>query len=55
MLDMNTVTSCVSFSTFDNIVVESDRDYKVILESSDAAVSITTQQAVVNILDDDSK
>ena len=55
MLDMNTVRSCVTFNTSDDTVVELNKDFKVILESSDAAVSIATQQAVVNILDDDSK
>ena len=52
---MNTLESCVSFNTSDNTLVESNKDFKVILQSSDAAVSITTQQAVVNIVDDESK
>ena len=55
ILDMDTIESCVAFSTTDNTVLESDRDFKVTLESNDAAVNITTDQAVVNILDDDSK
>ena len=55
MLNMNTVKSCVTFNTSENAAVELNRDFEVTLESSDAAVNITTDQAVVNILDDDSK
>lgn len=54
-MNMNIIKPCVPFKALDNAVVESNRSFKVLLESNDAAVTITTQLAVVHIQDDDSK
>ena len=50
----DTIIQCVEILIMDDIILENDESFSVLLGTTDGAVNILQDQAVVTITDDDS-